>query len=284
MSAEAPTADSLIAPTPRSGVTIQRRRLAVKAADRLPSGCHQMPRRIWTADEATRSWQDAITYYEQSVTEDGFVSHRPLLEFARRIAAKAYSPDILTWIGMGVLNFAPRYHPGEPNCYGYALLVCRGSVSLLDNERRLAMLANDNVSMFPQFAGIGRTFLALLFALTVTITGPPVSVGGEQDDRTRQDRGSSLAQPRPPERFQGSGPDALDPGGAAARLTLDQAVDRLEQKNQALAAMWLEVLQTRTDILTAGQRPDCLLFIGGGKDGPLRLWALDLPLKLWSST
>ena len=79
-----------------------------------------MPGRIWTAEEATRSWQDAITYYEKSVTQDAFVSHRPLLEFARRIAAKAYSPDILTWIGMGVLGFAPRYRPGETNCYASA--------------------------------------------------------------------------------------------------------------------------------------------------------------------
>ena len=79
-----------------------------------------MSRRIWTAEEATRSWQDTIDYYEQSVNQDGFVPHRPLLEFARRIAAKAYSPDILTWIGMGVLSFAPRYRPGEPNCYGSA--------------------------------------------------------------------------------------------------------------------------------------------------------------------
>jgi hypothetical protein len=79
-----------------------------------------MPQRIWTAQEANRSWQDAITYYEHSVIQDGFVSHRPLLEFTRRISVKAYSPDILTWIGMGVLSFAPRHCPGELNCCGSA--------------------------------------------------------------------------------------------------------------------------------------------------------------------
>ena len=142
------------------------------------------------------------------------------------------------------------------------------------------MMTDHNACLVLRFGGIERTFLAVLFALMVTLTALPVSIGQPQDNRARQDRGSSVAQAPSPKPMPRSGPDAPAPGNP--RLTLDQAVDRLEQKNQALAAMWLEVLQTRTDILTAGQRPDCLLFIGGGKDGPLRLWALDLPLKLWA--
>jgi hypothetical protein len=67
-----------------------------------------------TAEEAARSWQDAIAYYEQSVNQEGFAPHRPMLDFVRRIAASAYPSEVRTWIGMGVLNFEPRSHCEEP--------------------------------------------------------------------------------------------------------------------------------------------------------------------------
>ena len=142
------------------------------------------------------------------------------------------------------------------------------------------MMTDHNTSTVLRFGGIERTFLAVLFALVVTLTALPVSIGQPQDNRARQDRGSSVARPPSPKPVPRFGPDAPAPGNP--RLTLDQAVERLKQKNQALAAMWLEVLQTRTDILSARQQPDSLVFIGGGKDGPVRLRPLDLLVKPWA--
>jgi hypothetical protein len=46
--------------------------------------------------------------------------HRPLLDFVKRIAATAYSPDVPTWIGMGVLGFTLRSHSDEPRRYASA--------------------------------------------------------------------------------------------------------------------------------------------------------------------
>ncbi len=66
-----------------------------------------------TAEEAARSWQDAIAYYERSVINEGFEPHRPLLDFVRRIAVSSYAPEVRTWIGMGVLSFAPRSTDSE---------------------------------------------------------------------------------------------------------------------------------------------------------------------------
>ncbi len=143
------------------------------------------------------------------------------------------------------------------------------------------MMTNDNASTVLHIGGIGRTFLTPILALMVTLTALPVSVGRAQHDQPRPDRGSSLAQPRPADPLQRPDGDAPAPGGPAVRLTLDQAVDRLERENLALAAMRLEVLQARADILSAGQRPNSLLFIGGGKDGPVRLRLLDVPPKPW---
>jgi outer membrane protein TolC len=144
------------------------------------------------------------------------------------------------------------------------------------------MVTNYNTSMVVRFAGIGRTLLAFLFVLTMSHTALPVSVARAQDNRTRQDRDPSVAQPRPPEQVVRPNPDAPGPGGSPERLSLDQAVDRLERDNLALAAMWLEVLQARADITTAGQRPNSLVLIGGGKDGPVRLRSLKVPLKVWA--
>ena len=49
-----------------------------------------------------------------------------------------------------------------------------------------------------------------------------------------------------------------------------------------LAAMWLEVPQSRADIVSAWQRPNAVLFIGGGREGPVRLRSLDFVPKRWA--
>jgi outer membrane protein, heavy metal efflux system len=144
------------------------------------------------------------------------------------------------------------------------------------------MMTNCNASKVFHFGRNGRTFLACVFALMMTHNALPVFVVHAQDNRTGQDRDSSVAQPQPSEIPQRANPDAPGAGGPPVRLSLDQAVDRLERNNLALAAMWLEVLQARADILTAWQRPNSRLLIGGGKDGPLRLRSLEVPPKLWA--
>ena len=65
-------------------------------------------------------------------------------------------------------------------------------------------------------------------------------------------------------------------------LTLDQALSRLQRETSTLAAQWLEIPQARADTITAGQRANSLLFIGGGKEGPVRLRPLDFPPKHWA--
>ena len=122
-----------------------------------------MPLRIWTAEEATQSWHDAIANYEQSVTQDGFVSHRLLLEFARRIAAKANSPDLLTWIGMGVLSFGPGYRVGEPNRYGSATITVTNRGLL---ELRLSARRPENVQIYHLFRLLSRHAVNLYQQLT----------------------------------------------------------------------------------------------------------------------
>ena len=76
----------------------------------------------------------------------------------------------------------------------------------------------------------------------------PVSLAQAQDNRTGTDRDSSVVQPQPLEPQKRPGVDAPATAGPPERLSLDQAVDRLERDKLALAAMWLEVLQTRTDV------------------------------------
>jgi hypothetical protein len=68
----------------------------------------------YTAEAAARSWRDAIDYYERSVNREGYVPHRPLLEFARRIVTTAYARDVPVWISHGALCFAPRSHFEDP--------------------------------------------------------------------------------------------------------------------------------------------------------------------------
>jgi outer membrane protein, heavy metal efflux system len=144
------------------------------------------------------------------------------------------------------------------------------------------MMTNYNASTVFRLGGIDRTRLAFLCVLMMTHTALPVSVARAQDNQTRQDRDPSLAQPRAPEQEVRPNPNAPAPGGSQERLSLDQAVGRLERDNLRLAAMWLEVVQARADILTAGQRPNSLLLIGGGKDGAVRLRSLEIPLKPWA--
>jgi outer membrane protein, heavy metal efflux system len=144
------------------------------------------------------------------------------------------------------------------------------------------MMTNNNARLCLRFGRIEGTVRALLLVPMVMLSALPVSVGRAQDDRTRQGRSASVAQPRASEHSHQPGLDAPASGGPPGCLTLDQAVDRLERENLALAAMRLEVLQTHSDILAAGQRPNSLLLIGGGKDGPVWLRSFDLPLKAWA--
>ncbi len=144
------------------------------------------------------------------------------------------------------------------------------------------MMTSSTRSMVLRFGEVRPTSLALLFALLMTHTALPVSLGQAQVSRTGQDRGLPVAQPRHLEPAQAAGPDAPIPVGPAEGLTLDQAVDRLERENLTLAAMWLEVPQARADILAAEQKPKSLLFIGGGKDGLVRLRPLDFAPKRWA--
>ncbi len=127
-----------------------------------------------------------------------------------------------------------------------------------------------------------RGFLAPLFALMISQTVLPVSVGRAQDNQTPQARDASAVQARQPEPPQVPAASAPAPGGPSEVLTLDQAVERLERKNLALAAMWLEVAQARADILTARQRPNSVLYIGGGKDRPSRTRPLEVVPKCWA--
>jgi outer membrane protein TolC len=144
------------------------------------------------------------------------------------------------------------------------------------------MMTNCDASMVFHFGGISRTFLAFVFALMMTHTAVPVSVAQAQDNRTGKDRDRSVAQTQPLEPQKRPSAEAPAPAGPPERLSLDQAVDRLERDNLALAAMWLEVLQARADILTAGRPPNSHLVIVGGKDGPVRLRSLEVIAKPWA--
>jgi hypothetical protein len=96
------------------------------------------------------------------------------------------------------------------------------------------MMTNYNASMVVRFGGIGRTLLAFLFVMLMSHTALPVSVARAQDNRTRQVRESSVTHPRPPEQVVRPNPDAPAPSGSPERLSLDQAVDRLERDNPRL--------------------------------------------------
>ena len=72
-----------------------------------------MVRLAETAEESARSWQDVIEYFEQSVVKEGTLSDRPLLQFARLIAATDYANDVQAWISWG-LCFMPRSQSQEP--------------------------------------------------------------------------------------------------------------------------------------------------------------------------
>jgi cobalt-zinc-cadmium efflux system outer membrane protein len=140
-----------------------------------------------------------------------------------------------------------------------------------------------NASMIIRRDGIGRAFHGLLFALIVTHNAPPFSVArAQEDDQARQDRRSSVAQPRQPERPEGQGLVVPVSRAPSEGLTLDQAVARMERENLTLAAMWLEVPQARADVLSARQQPNSLLLISNGKDGPVRLRPLELIPKRWA--
>ena len=54
-------------------------------------GASKMTPINYTAEEAARSWQDAIDYFERSVILEGFLAHRPMLEFAQRIVTTGYA-------------------------------------------------------------------------------------------------------------------------------------------------------------------------------------------------
>jgi hypothetical protein len=73
-------------------------------------GASKMTPINYTAEEAARSWQDAIDYFERSVILEGFLPHRPLLEFAQRIVTTGYARDVPVQISIGVLCFKPRSH------------------------------------------------------------------------------------------------------------------------------------------------------------------------------
>jgi hypothetical protein len=83
---------------------------------------------------------------------------------------------------------------------------------------------------------------------------------------------------------------ALSPApAAAASLTLDQAIDRLERENLVLRAQRLEIPQAEADITAAWHRSPTLLFTGNrnaGPDGyrpgstsPRRGWSLPTPSR-----
>jgi outer membrane protein TolC len=141
------------------------------------------------------------------------------------------------------------------------------------------MMSNSTPSTDVRCCKSGRTFLVRVFALMMTAL--LVIAARAQDNRARQDRGSPAALPRLAESPQRAGPNAPAGGEPHYRLTLDQAVDRLERANLTLAAMRLEVVQARADVVIAGQRPNSLRFIGGGQEGLVRLRMLDIPPKLW---
>jgi hypothetical protein len=134
------------------------------------------------------------------------------------------------------------------------------------------MRADRKPSVVLRFGGRGRGFVAVLLALLIVLTVLPISVGRAQDNQTRRDCDTLVAQDRGPEPLQRLGPLAVAPSEG---LTLDRAVERLERKNLDLAAMWLEVPQARADIVSAWQRPNSVFFIGGRREAPVRLRSLD---------
>ena len=126
-----------------------------------------------------------------------------------------------------------------------------------------------------------RPLGALAFTLMLMQIGEPC-LDAAQDKPAGGDRSSPAAPAGPAEPLRRPGTNAPAAGPGRPAITLDQAVERLARTNLTLAARWLEVVQARDDLIRAGQRPNSLLFLGGGNEGIVQLQPFEFAPKLWA--